>query len=259
MRRRPEPVCLMGMGNALKHFIEVITGATSPGDLADILGDVTGRMGCDYFALTHHVDLRGAPSSTIRLHNYPPRWVDYFDHNGLAATDPIHRASLRIAIGFAWHSVPEMIPLTRRDHHILALAADHGIGEGFTIPANVPGEANGSCSFATTTGKPLPSGNFALAQLVGAVAFEGARRAWRVRESELGAPARLTDRQRDCLIWAARGKGDWEISVILGISEETVAQHIRQACERYGVQKRTSLMIHALFDGTISFADIARR
>jgi len=67
----------------------------------------------------------------------------------------------------------------------------------------------------------------------------------------------LTDRQRDCLIWAARGKGDWEISRILGISEETVAQHIRQACERYGVQKRTSLMIHALFDGTISFADVA--
>lgn len=81
---------------------------------------------------------------------------------------------------------------------------------------------------------------------------------WRVRPSP-ACRARLTDRQRDCLIWVARGKGDWETSIILGISKETVAQHISEACERYGVRKRTSLMIHALFDGTISFADIARR
>jgi LuxR family quorum-sensing system transcriptional regulator CciR len=72
-----------------------------------------------------------------------------------------------------------------------------------------------------------------------------------VRGAETDARPRLTDRQRDCLIWAGRGKGDWETNVILGITEDTVAQHISQACERYGVQKRTSLMIHTLFDGTI--------
>ena len=249
----------MGICNALAQFIEFVAGANDPSDLADILGNVTREMGCDFFALTHHVDLTGAPSSTIRLHNYPSRWVDYFDRNGLAAADPIHRASQRTAVGFAWQYVPQMIPLTRQDHRILALAADHGIGEGFTIPANIPGEVNGSCSFATAIGHPLPLANLILAQLVGTFAFEGARRLWRVRAPERGAPPCLTDRQRDCLIWAARGKSDWEISVILGISEETVAQHIRQACERYGVQKRTSLMVHALFEGMISFADIVRR
>jgi LuxR family quorum-sensing system transcriptional regulator CciR len=239
------------------RFIEFVAAATSPADLAEILGETTRTMGYDYFALTHHVDLRGAPSSTIRLHNYPDRWVDYFDRNGLASADPIHRASQRTAVGFLWHWVPQMIPLTPQDYRILALAADHGIGEGFTIPANVPGEVTGSCSFATMAGRQLPLDSLALAQLVGAFAFENARRVWRVRSVEGGAPPQLTDRQRDCLIWAARGKGDWEISRILGISEETVAQHIRQACERYGVQKRTSLMVHALFDGTISFADVA--
>jgi len=249
----------MGIGKALRPFIEFAGTATNPADLADILGETTGRMGYDYFALTHHVDLRDAPPSTIRLHSYPDRWVEYFDRNGLAASDPIHRASQRTAIGFAWRCVPQMIPLTPADRRILALATDHGIGEGFTIPAHVPGEANGSCSFATANGRPLPPDNSAQAQVVGSFAFEAARRVWQVRGAETDARPRLTDRQRDCLIWAARGKGDWETSVILGISEDTVAQHISQACERYGVQKRTSLMIHTLFDGTISFADIARR
>lgn len=258
MRRRPGLMCPMGISEAFEQFIGFVAETSDAADLAEGLGDMARRLGCDYFALAHHADPSSAPSSTIRLHNYPDRWVEYFDRNGLAACDPIHRASQRTATGFTWRRVPQMIPMTPQDHRILKLAADHGIGEGFTIPAHVPGEVTGSCSFATQRGRPLSARHLPLAQLAGAVAFEGARRVWRVRP---GPPprARLTDRQRDCLIWAARGKGDWETSVILGISEETVAQHISEACQRYGVRKRTSLMIHALFDGTISFADIARR
>ena len=37
------------------------------------------------------------------------------------------------------------------------------------------------------------------------------------------------------------------------------ARHIKQACERYGVSKRTYLVILTLFDGTLTFADIFRR
>ncbi len=69
----------------------------------------------------------------------------------------------------------------------------------------------------------------------------------------------LTDRQRDCLIWTARGKTAWETASILGIREVTVIKHLTDALNRYGVQKRTSLLIRTLFDGTISFADIFRR
>ena len=60
-------------------------------------------------------------------------------------------------------------------------------------------------------------------------------------------------------MWAARGKGDWEISRILEVSEETVARHIKQACARYGVNKRTLLAIRTLFDGTLTFTDIFGR
>jgi LuxR family quorum-sensing system transcriptional regulator CciR len=59
-------------------------------------------------------------------------------------------------------------------------------------------------------------------------------------------------------MWAARGKSDWEISRILGISQDTVIEHLRHARERYGVGKRTPLAIHALFDGTIGFLDVLR-
>ena len=70
---------------------------------------------------------------------------------------------------------------------------------------------------------------------------------------------KLTDRQRDCVLWAARGKSDWEISRILDVGEETVIRHVKQARERYGVQKRSLLIIRALFDGLFCFDDIFRR
>ena len=72
-------------------------------------------------------------------------------------------------------------------------------------------------------------------------------------------PVELTDRQRECVMWAARGKSDWEIARILSISEDTVGEHLRHARERYGVSKRTLVAIHALFDGTIGFLDVLRR
>src|SRR5207244_3201647 len=121
-----------------------------------------------------------------------------------------------------------------------------------------PGEAHGSCSFAAETGVSLDLDSLPLAQLVGAFSFEAARRIRRVREPRLPQP-RLTDRQRECVMWAARGKTDWEIAKILGVSHETVIQHLKQARERYGVGKRTLLTVHALFDGTIAFFDVLRR
>lgn len=105
----------------------------------------------------------------------------------------------------------------------------------------------------------MPEAKLPLAQLAGMFAFEGARRIWiRRGERAPGAQPVLTDRQRDCVLWAARGKSDWEISRILGVGEETVIRHIKQARERYGVQKRTLLAIRTLFDGTLSFNDILK-
>lgn len=246
------------MFDRVDAFVSDVRELSSEAELAEALGLIAGELGFDYFALTHHVDIRHAPQPAIRLDNYPAGWVDYFDEHKLGPSDPVHRACHLTSVGFAWSRLPKMIQLTARDNEILELARGNGIGDGFTVPAHVPGESNGSCSFATHPGRPLCGEHLPLAQLVGAFAFEAARRLWRMRGT--AAPPRpLTDRQRDCVVWVARGKSDWEIAKILGISHETVIQHLKQARERYGVTKRTTLTVSALFDGTISFTDILKR
>jgi LuxR family transcriptional regulator, quorum-sensing system regulator CciR len=249
----------MGTFEQAENFLRDVGATSTEIELADALATVTREMGFTYFALTHHVDIRRAPQPAIRLHNYPDDWVAYYDDNSLGVSDPVHRASHLTSVGFAWSEIPKMIALTPRDHEMLIRGEAKGIGDGFTIPANVPGETHGSCSFANPRGTAIREEDLPLAQLVGAFAFEAARRLWRVRSCDAAALPKLTDRQRECIMWVARGKSDWEISRILGIQHETVIRHLKQARERYGVAKRTMLAVHALFDGSISFTDVLKR
>jgi len=237
----------------VEAFVNDVRRTSTEEDLKEALAAVTADLGFRYFALTHHVDVR-ASGNAIRLHNYPDGWAEWFDEQGLGAHDPVHRASNLTSVGFAWSSLEQMLVLTRRDRQVLDAARKEGIGDGFTVPAHVPGEAHGSCSFARASGETLGPDHLAPLQLVGAFAFEAARRMKRERFSS--APVRLTDRQRDCVMLAARGKSDWEIARILGVSEATVGEHLRHAYERYGVGKRTLVAVHALFDGTIGFFDV---
>jgi DNA-binding CsgD family transcriptional regulator len=248
----------MHTGALACELMELMREVRSTDDLADAMTCITRKLGFEYFALAHHVDVRVARSNTIRVHNYPQAWVDYYDANALGISDPVHRASHVTSIGFDWSQIPQMIPLTPADQQTLALGRDKGIGNGFTVPAHVPGEARGSCSFANAAGRPVPSHSLPLAQLAGLFAFEAARRLCTPRGVQVRSPP-LTDRQRDCVMWIARGKSAWETGQILGVSEETVRTHVRHAYERYDVNKRTSLIVQALFDGTISFGDVLRR
>jgi LuxR family transcriptional regulator, quorum-sensing system regulator CciR len=248
----------MGKFERAEAFLRDVSDTDTEFELADALGIVTRELGFTYFALAHHVDIRSAPQPAIRLHNYPQEWADFYDDNRLGLSDPVFRASHLTSVGFVWSDIPQMINLTPADYEMLRRAEAKGISNGFTIPANIPGETHGSCSFANPRGIPISGDQLPIAQLVGAFAFEAARRLWRVRAPAVPAP-RLTDRQRECILWVARGKSDWEISRILGIEHETVVRHLKQARERYGVAKRTMLAVHALFDGSISFTDVFKR
>ena len=66
--------------------------------------------------------------------------------------------------------------------------------------------------------------------------------------SEPGAEdeVRLTARERDALSWVAEGKSDWEISVILGLSETTVRFHVDNARKKLGAVNRAQAVARLL-------------
>jgi LuxR family quorum-sensing system transcriptional regulator CciR len=235
-----------------RFAVEASSCATSE-QLHSLLGDACAELGFSHFALLHHASLLTSQPSYIRLDNYPDGWVEELTVTGLGADDPVHLASRRMNTGFAWADLGSIIELGRRQKRILSRSRHFGIDQGFTVPANVPGEPNGSCSFAMRRGRPLPVQRLLCAELIGAHAFQAARRLYRLPDP----PERphLSRRELQCLRLVALGKTDWEIALILGIGLETVRTYVKHARALYGVATRTQLAIHALRDAQISFDD----
>jgi DNA-binding CsgD family transcriptional regulator len=56
----------------------------------------------------------------------------------------------------------------------------------------------------------------------------------------------LSAREVECLHWVAGGKSDWDISVILAISEKSVNAYIERAKHKLGVTSRAQALVMAL-------------
>ncbi len=56
----------------------------------------------------------------------------------------------------------------------------------------------------------------------------------------------LTPRELDCLRWCSRGKTNWEISRILGLSERTVEHYLSRANRKLGTVNRAQAVALAL-------------
>lgn len=238
----------------LNEFNAALATVSSPEGLRQTLIAAKEAMGFDYVAMTHHVDIREGSRKLIRIHDYPEAWVERFDQLRLGRVDPVHRASQTRKAGFLWNDIGQMIYMSHADRAIMDTAREYGIGDGFTVPAHVPGESNGSVSFAMGVGRPIPHDMLTIAPQIADRAFDTARLLWGVRPPFIRRPI-LTAAQSRCLKWIFRGKSDSETGQIEKIQTCTVARHVRHARERYGVEKRTSLLSRTLLDGTLSLAD----
>ncbi|URW75894.1 LuxR family transcriptional regulator [Sphingomonas donggukensis] len=239
---------------AVPGILCAFQSAATLAELALVLTDVSARLRFRYFAMVQHVDFGGKAARGFRLHNYPDQWQEFFDRRGLGPTDPVHRASHTTLTAFRWHDVGAMIPLNAQDREVLALATAQGLGDGITVPAHVPGELLGSTSFASAANDDIDPQAIPVAQLAGQFAFESSRRLMAVRPCH--ASQKLTTRQLECIMYVGRGKTDGEIAQILGLSHNTVVEHLRNARERYNAAARSVLPVRALYDGALSFADV---
>ncbi len=229
----------------------------SNADLRALLEEATRELGFRYFALLHHGSLAEGSRDLIRIDNYPADWEEELLETRLFESDPVHAASVRTNVGFVWDDLGELVRLTSLHRSILSRGRRFGIGDGFTVPANVPGEPSGSCSFARWPGREISKASYRCAEAIGAHAFYVARRIHGYPRTQ-GRP-HLSRRERECVRLVASGKTDWEIAVILGLSPETVHQYVKRARAAYDVVSRTQLTVLGLRDGWINYEDATFR
>jgi len=248
----------------VEDFVRCVRRVTETDELGALLSVAVETLGFDHCALVHHTP-RPQPDS-VQYVDYPETFQAISAARNYFAEDPVLAACQSSAAAFLWSDLPRLIELSDRQREILETASSCGLGEGFTVPVNVPGDLPGSCSFAVRSGRDLPRAVLPATQYMGCFAFEAARRIRKLDQlkrartggAEPADRPRLTDRQLDCVVLAAQGKSDGVIAQLLGISGETVHQHIETAKRRYGVASRMQLVVRALYDNMITFADTLR-
>jgi DNA-binding NarL/FixJ family response regulator len=82
--------------------------------------------------------------------------------------------------------------------------------------------------------------------------IEGARRSY----SEPGSPFHpLSDREMEVLSCVVRGMSNKEIAGLLGISHQTVKNHVTAILRKFGVEDRTQAVVYALKRGWVTLRD----
>jgi LuxR family quorum-sensing system transcriptional regulator CciR len=246
-----------GLG-VVQDFVTQAPGAKDMVALRTLIEEACLALGFDYFALVNHIRFGHPSAGHVRLSNYPLDWLAIVRERD-QRLDPVLRAAERAPSGFTWDRIESMMKLTAEDRALLQEARDYGIGDGFTVPNHIPGEVFGSSHFAVREGEPFPTGSVPAAQALGNFAFEAARRLLAertIRSEEYVVPAPLSERQRECLLFVARGKSDSVIAQLLDIRPKTVNEHIEAAKRRYSVASRSQLLVRALFRSEICFCEV---
>jgi len=241
------------------HFVDAIRNAKNLPELEGILTEWTQMLGFDRFAMGHHIDLARPPDDALRLTNYHPDWIEQSVGGQLFLIDPIHQVSARAQRPFLWTEVPDLIALSDAQRTILDKARAYDLTVGLTVPVNLPGEYQGSCSFGARDFDRLHPYAFPLSDYITRFGFEAARRLLQQQDGREPEPVpHFTAKQRETLILVGRGKTDAEIGAVMGISRTTAHDHVEAGRRAYGNAQRAYMVLRAVYDGVITFADVFR-
>jgi LuxR family quorum-sensing system transcriptional regulator CciR len=255
-------VCVMSRFDDIQQFVQQASRVTDSNELQDLIGSAVRALGFDHYALVNHIRPSKSREPAVRLHDFPDGWAEIFRERGYFHEDPVMIACQKSASPFTWADVPMMVDLTARQKEVLDASKAAGFSNGLIVPIHVPGKSTASCTFSVREGREIPENSFPAAQYFGCFAFEAARRlAARTSAKKNGRvlltnKPRFTKRQLDCLVLAGQGKSDRDVAQILGISDQTVHQHMEDAKRKYEVATRMQLVVRALFDNHVAFADL---
>lgn len=243
----------------LADFVEVTNHLTEPAVLFEALATEAARQGFEYTAygaLTYHPPLRttagrssNAPPPAVLL-NYPSAWQAHYFTQQYQSIDPVVTLTPLLAKPFSWQQLQAAGQLNDKQRQLFAEAADHQLRYGLSVPLHGPWGRVAVVSFASPHADGISAvdlRNFyllahqfhAVMEDLGAVALPPE------------AHASLSMRERDCLSWTAQGKSSWDISVILGISQNTVNFHLKNALRKLRANSRMVAALKAVRLGLI--------
>lgn len=179
--------------------------------------------------------------------SYPDEWQERYFEMGYDRIDPLIKKSRKRAGPFRWSEVYN--DATEDERRVFDEAATFGLKAGISVPLHGPGGRFAIMSFAQASAREFQHRTITYLQFA-ALHFH-LRVAKFANSSGSEEAPDLSLREKECILWTARGKSSWEIGKILGISVNTVNFHIKNAMRKLDTASRTVAAVKAVNFGII--------
>ena len=242
----------------MHHFDETLSLihdmnlARNSQEVCEKLLAITRQFGLDRLIAGTQPDPRASAKTQKQhaiLHGWPDGWMERYATNKYVKIDPIVQHLKNSLNPYQWQDASVDL---QRDHPgrlVLNEATEFGLRAGLAIPLVT---MDGTLALVSLGGeKPeIPPLAIGMISLVSTYAIA---RALQISATQaIAAESSLTKRETECIRWAAEGKSEWEISMILGISEHTSEKHLLNAKMKLGAVNRTQAVAEAIRRGYIT-------
>ncbi|GLS36874.1 LuxR family transcriptional regulator [Mesorhizobium tianshanense] len=176
----------------------------------------------------------------ILVNGWPGEWYEHYMAAGYYRHDPCATLCRGAIEPFLWRDVYHGLTNSNA-RRVMDEAKEFGLRDGICIPIQ---DAFGDPACVTVAGSEID-----LAPAARCTIHALARHAYSAAERLIGNSRRqprqkLSEREREILQWVAGGKTAWEVSRILGISENTVTTHQRNIKQKLNAAN----VVHAIVE-----------
>ena len=233
-----------------QEFIDAIHTADDEPEFERVATRLTQRLGFRWFAY-----LRVVGDAPTLISSYPKSWTGRYFELGYQRLDPVVRRARREHDIFSWGGRTPLPTGTRDQRRFFDEAMTFGISSGITVP--IRGGFGRMAAFTLATDEPIARAERLLVdardvvQLAG-LYFHTHATTRRVRSSD--PPAKtgvLTQRERQCLAWAAQGKTVADTAILVGIAPRTVVFHLENARRKLDAASMAQCVAEALRRGLL--------
>ncbi len=180
-------------------------------------------------------------------------WDRYMVDQGYFAANPCVRWVAMGQPAFTWRQVQaesrRVSEPTVKEAALWADAADNDMRDGLVVRTVAPGGQLLSTRMMTGETR-IRASDRALLETLGIV-FSTLRHRFHEQENDKPLNATLTRREAECLRWAAQGLHDYGIAAQLGISGNTVRNHMQNAMRKLNAASRLAAYYRALSLGAL--------
>ena len=175
----------------------------------------------------------------------PTGWESFYAEKRFQNVNYLPREVRKRASPFRWSDIRLIDP---REKVLAQALIDNGFEDGIATPCHGPAGYVGVVSLAFERLTDISPADQSAIQIVSLVLHNRMRDCSSLVER---AVPKLSRRERDCLGFVSKGKSDWDISVILGISHTTVISHVQNAKRKLGAATRAQAVAQCYILGLL--------